>query len=54
MSPTGPTATCAGQHWTGSSPEAVRTDAPWHDLLAAPGRTDETRGTPWRWDSRVR
>jgi hypothetical protein len=35
-------------------PNAVRTDDPWHDLLAATGRTDETRGTRWRWDSRMR
>ena len=35
-------------------PDATRTDDPWHDLLAATGRTDATRGTPWRWDSRVR
>lgn len=35
-------------------PAAVRTDDPWHDLLAATGRTDDTRGTPWRWDASVR
>ncbi len=35
-------------------PTAARTDDPWHDLLAATGRTDGTRGTTWRWDSRVR
>jgi hypothetical protein len=35
-------------------PHARRTGDGWHDLLAATGRTDETRGTPWRWDSSVR
>ncbi len=35
-------------------PDARRTDDPWTDLLAATGRTDETRGTSWRWDSSVR
>jgi hypothetical protein len=35
-------------------PEAVRSTDPWHDLLAATGRTEETRGTRWRWDSQVR
>ncbi|HET8599234.1 MAG TPA: DinB family protein [Segeticoccus sp.] len=35
-------------------PEATRTDDPWRDLLTATGRTPETRGKPWRWDSAVR
>lgn len=35
-------------------PTAVRTDDPWHDLLTATGRTPETRGITWRWDSSVR
>jgi Mycothiol maleylpyruvate isomerase N-terminal domain len=33
---------------------ANRTDDPWHDLLAASGRTPETRGQQWTWDSSVR
>jgi hypothetical protein len=32
---------------------AVRSDDPWHDLLTATGRTPESRGRPWRWNSRV-
>ena len=35
-------------------PSVVRTDDPWLDLLAATGRTDDTRGTAWRWDASVR
>ena len=35
-------------------PGVERTDDPWHDLLAATGRTEQTRGMPWRWDARVR
>lgn len=35
-------------------PAAARTDDPWHDLLAATGRTPQTRGHTWRWDSTVR
>ncbi|HEY7722538.1 MAG TPA: maleylpyruvate isomerase N-terminal domain-containing protein [Pedococcus sp.] len=35
-------------------PAATRTDDPWHDLLVATGRTPETRGQRWRWDSSVR
>lgn len=35
-------------------PGAERTGDPWHDLLAATGRTEETRGREWRWDSSVR
>jgi hypothetical protein len=35
-------------------PEATRSDDPWQDLLAATGRTPQTRGTRWRWDSSVR
>jgi len=35
-------------------PHAPRTSDPWHDLLRATGRTPETRGQPWRWDSAVR
>lgn len=35
-------------------PAVVLTDDPWHDLLAATGRTDDTRGTAWRWDASVR
>jgi hypothetical protein len=35
-------------------PDARRTGDPWHDLLAATGRTPQTRGTPWRWDASVR
>lgn len=31
-----------------------RGDDPWHDLLAATGRTPQTRGRRWRWDSSVR
>jgi hypothetical protein len=30
---------------------ALRSDDPWHDLLAATGRTPESRGHAWRWDS---
>ncbi|MEU4243263.1 DinB family protein [Actinoplanes sp. NPDC026619] len=30
---------------------ATRSDDPWHDLLAATGRTPESRGRAWRWDS---
>ena len=29
----------------------TRTRDSWHDLLTATGRTTETRGIPWRWDS---
>ena len=35
-------------------PAARRTDDPWQDLLHASGRTPETRGRKWRWDSSVR
>lgn len=35
-------------------PEAERSADPWHDLLAATGRTPETRGTRWRWHASVR
>lgn len=35
-------------------PGAARTADPWHDLLRTTGRTDDTRGRPWRWDSAVR
>jgi len=35
-------------------PAVARTADPWHDLLAATGRTPETRGIDWRWDSTVR
>jgi uncharacterized protein (TIGR03083 family) len=35
-------------------PALDRSDDPWQDLLAATGRTAETRGTKWRWDSSVR
>jgi uncharacterized protein (TIGR03083 family) len=35
-------------------PQVERTSDPWQDLLAASGRTPETRGRPWRWDSSVR
>jgi hypothetical protein len=35
-------------------PGASRTADPWHDLLTATGRTDETRGQRWTWDSSVR
>ncbi len=35
-------------------PATERTVDPWLDLLTATGRTDATRGRPWRWDSRVR
>ena len=34
-------------------PTAARTEDPWHDLLAATGRTAETRGQLWVWDSSV-
>lgn len=34
-------------------PAADRTDDPWTDLLTATGRTPQTRGIQWRWDSRV-
>ncbi|KUL25325.1 DinB family protein [Actinoplanes awajinensis] len=30
---------------------ADRSDDPWHDLLAATGRTPQSRGHAWRWDS---
>jgi len=29
----------------------TRTQDSWHDLLTATGRTAETRGIPWRWNS---
>lgn len=32
---------------------AARSEDPWHDLLAATGRTPETRGERWTWDSTV-
>lgn len=32
-------------------PDAPRGREPWQDLLAATGRTAETRGRSWRWDS---
>jgi len=35
-------------------PDLKRSDDPWHDLLTATGRTPETRGVDWRWDSSVR
>ena len=35
-------------------PGVRRTGDPWHDLVAATGRTPETRGVRWRWDSSVR
>jgi hypothetical protein len=35
-------------------PHAVRSADPWQDLLRSCGRTPETRGAPWRWDSSVR
>lgn len=35
-------------------PDTKRSRDPWHDLLAATGRTLSTRGMPWRWDSSVR
>ena len=35
-------------------PDAARTADAWHDLLAATGRTPETRGVDWTWDSAVR
>lgn len=35
-------------------PTVERTGDPWQDLLAASGRTPETRGRKWRWDSSVR
>jgi catechol 2,3-dioxygenase-like lactoylglutathione lyase family enzyme len=35
-------------------PATARTDDPWQDLLAASGRTEETRGIDWMWDSSVR
>lgn len=34
-------------------PHAVRGEDAWHDLLAATGRTPETRGQRWAWDSTV-
>lgn len=34
-------------------PHAGRTDNPWLDLLAATGRTPQTRGSSWRWDASV-
>jgi hypothetical protein len=33
---------------------AERTEDPWQDLLAASGRTPQTRGRQWTWDSSVR
>ncbi|MGH3448168.1 MAG: DinB family protein, partial [Nocardioidaceae bacterium] len=35
-------------------PDAERTDDPWHDLLAATGRTPKTQGIRWQWDASVR
>ncbi|MCP3425766.1 DinB family protein [Rothia sp. AR01] len=35
-------------------PAAPRTGDPWRDLLAATGRTPETKGRPWRWDCSIR
>jgi hypothetical protein len=35
-------------------PKVARTNEPWQDLLQASGRTPETRGRTWRWDSSVR
>jgi hypothetical protein len=35
-------------------PGAERTQDAWQDLLAATGRTPQTRGRSWRWDSSVR
>lgn len=35
-------------------PGAVRTGDPWQDFLTATGRTPQTRGQRWRWDSSVR
>jgi hypothetical protein len=35
-------------------PVARRTGSGWQDLLAATGRTDETSGVRWKWDSSVR
>lgn len=35
-------------------PGAERTEDAWQDLLAATGRTPQTRGRSWRWDSSVR
>ncbi|BCJ38517.1 hypothetical protein Athai_60200 [Actinocatenispora thailandica] len=35
-------------------PKAARTGDAWHDLLTATGRTADTRGVSWRWDSSVR
>lgn len=35
-------------------PDAARSEDPWRDLLAATGRTPETRGVRWHWDSSVR
>ena len=34
--------------------DAQRSTDPWHELLAATGRTASTRGIEWRWDSSVR
>lgn len=33
---------------------ATRSDDPWRDLLAATGRTAESRGHAWHWDSTAR
>ncbi len=49
-----PDAAVAGRVLDRIFPGAERTADPWHDLLATTGRTDETRGRPWRWDARVR
>jgi Mycothiol maleylpyruvate isomerase N-terminal domain len=35
-------------------PAAQRTEDRWHDFLTATGRTEETHGVRWRWDSSVR
>lgn len=35
-------------------PDTPRTANPWQDLLRATGRTSESRGRPWHWDSSVR
>lgn len=35
-------------------PWAQRTDDPWQEFLRVTGRTDDTTGMPWTWDSSVR
>ena len=49
-----PDAGVVGRVLDRSFPAAIRTEDAWQDLLAATGRTDATRGMPWRWDAALR